>query len=97
MKALLILILLLALFVWLSGCSTPEPKPEPTYRLNERFEFAPERKAIIMQLIQMKIDPNLMPNKSWSRKNPYYFCSLKIKYKPAGPTPDNWSPQATDS
>ena len=71
MKVLLILILLLALFCWLSGCSAPEPKPEPTYGLNERFEFDPQYKAVIMQLVWMKIDPNLMPNKGWSRKNPY--------------------------
>ena len=70
MKALLIIILLLALVYWLAGCETPEPEPQE-YNMNERFEFSPEYKATIMQLIQMKIDPNLMPNKSWSRKNPY--------------------------
>ncbi len=52
--------ILLIVMIALAGCQPPQrtkPTVEPTY--NVQLEMSPEMKAVVMQLVYMKSDPNV--------------------------------------
>ncbi len=45
------------LIIILSGCTTHPRKPEPTYRVEQ--SMSPAMKAVVMELVWLKSDPNI--------------------------------------
>ena len=50
-------ICLLLLIIVLSGCTQPQAKPERSYRVEH--VMSPAMKAVVMELVWLKSDPNV--------------------------------------
>ena len=48
---------LILLLIALTGCTQPHAKPEPHYRVEQRM--SPAMKAVVMELMYMRSDPNV--------------------------------------
>jgi hypothetical protein len=53
-----IYIMIIVTLIWLFGCSAPVARtPQPSYKVET--EMSPQLKAVVMELLWMKSDPNI--------------------------------------